>query len=386
MNLPRKPILMFAGTRPEIIKLAPIYQRMRESTSLVPTFVHTGQQQEIAEDAFRDFGIVPEIRLSLPERRNEVAQMLAALLRSIGASMEQQQPAGALVQGDTTTTLAGAMSCFYAGMPFGHVEAGLRTGNLRSPFPEEAHRRMVAQIADWHFAPTQANRSSLMNEHIKAKGIHVTGNTVIDAAEHIAHRLPATISISSLLPDDGQTGNSATLTCDERLVLVTAHRRESFDMGIASICQAVARIAEDLTDHRVVFPVHPNPAVRSTVVQILSGAGNVLLVDPVGYRDMIWLVKNAKAIITDSGGIQEEAPTFGTPTLVTRDLTERMEAVEAGVIDLVGTDANRIHAKAIEFANGSEAIRHRNLATGNPYGDGHAADRIVTILESELSA
>lgn len=380
----QKAVLLFAGTRPEIIKLAPVYWCLRESSSLRPVFVFTGQQQKIAEDAFADFDIVPEISLELPERRNQIARMLASLLTGITDPLTATKPAAGLVQGDTTTTLAGALSCFYSDVPFGHVEAGLRTGCLRSPFPEEAHRHMVAQIADWHFAPTRANESHLLREGISPESVHLTGNTVIDAAAYIAERLPEDITVEALPVTGVRSGGRTRLTSWDRIILVTAHRRESFDIGIASVCRAVARIATDLPDHLIVFPVHPNPVVQNTVVSSLSGAGNVLLVNPVGYREMIWLVRNARTIITDSGGIQEEAPTFGTPTLVTRDLTERMEAVEAGVISLVGTDAERIHARAMEFIADTGTIRQRNLSLGNPYGDGTAARRIVAALEAAL--
>lgn len=380
----KKSVLLFAGTRPEIIKIAPVHLALRQSPTLKPVFVYTGQQEQIAVSAFSDFGIEPEITINLAERRNDISFMLASLLGKIANHVPDTDIAAGLVQGDTTTTLAGALRCFYSRIPFGHVEAGLRTGNLDSPFPEEGHRRMVSQVARWHFAPTTGNRSDLLAENIASDSIFVTGNTVIDAANHIAGSLPETIELPLLGRPSGHGEDSLHLSKSQEIVLVTAHRRESFDRGISAICQAILRVSQDRPDCRFVFPVHTNPVVRNTVREILSDKDNIGLVEPTDYKQMIWLIRNSRLIVTDSGGIQEEAPTFGTPTLVTREFTERQEAIDSGVTVLVGADTGLIHSHAMHAIANSAAIRARNLVIGNPYGDGQASGRIVQVLESSI--
>lgn len=355
---------MFVGTRPEAVKAAPVALALADHPTLRPAIVHSGQHADMVEQALSPFGLAPDEIVRLSRRTGGQAELFAGLLPALDSVIAQRAPSAVLVQGDTSTALAGAMAAFWRGVPVVHLEAGLRTGDLTAPFPEEANRQLVARIAALHLAPTQAAASALHAEALS--GIVVTGNTVVDAA-----LLTASLDAPAVNPD-----LRAVEQAGGRLVLVTAHRRESWGAPLDSVLSAVATLVEQHADVRVLLPVHPNPAVQAQVSRALGRIPRVTLTSPLAYPDLIRVLRRAALVLTDSGGIQEEAPSFGVPVLVLREVTERMEAVAAGCAWLVGTDRVRILVAAERVLRERLRVPLHN----NPFGDGRAAERVVAAI------
>ncbi|TFB91757.1 non-hydrolyzing UDP-N-acetylglucosamine 2-epimerase [Cryobacterium mannosilyticum] len=363
-------ILVVYGTRPEAIKLAPVIRALELSRHLEPVVVVTGQHRSMLDQVNTLFGIVPAHDLDLIRKRPNLAGITAGVLHGVGKILEEEQPDLVIVQGDTTTVFSAALAAFYAQIPVAHVEAGLRTGDRYDPFPEEINRRLTTALTTLHLAPTDTSRANLVAEGIHSDGIHVTGNTVIDALLDITgRRLPPT--------DPALVGLDPT----RRLVLVTSHRRENWGEPMVRISHAIARLARAFPDVDFVLPAHLNPIVRDSLLPALSGLPNVVVTEPLDYVDMAHALASSYLVITDSGGVQEEAPSLGKPVLVLRDTTERPEAVTAKTVQLVGTDENRIVDSATRLLLDPAAYDAMARAV-NPYGDGRAADRIVAAIEN----
>jgi UDP-N-acetylglucosamine 2-epimerase len=364
-------ILSVIGTRPEAIKMAPVIRELQKYPGAIRSVVcSTGQHREMLDQALDLFQITPDYDLRLMRVNQGLAHLTARLFTSLDGVLEQVQPDCVLAQGDTTSVLVAALVAFYRGIKFGHVEAGLRTGDKRRPFPEEINRRLADGVADVFFAPTARARERLLGEGIAERDVYVTGNTVVDALLAIASG-----------EYEWSVGPLARIPKDRRLVLITAHRRESFGKQFQQLCFAIRDLARAFQKEGVhfVYPVHLNPNVRRPVGEILSGIPNVSLLEPLDYRALVHVMARATLILTDSGGIQEEAPSFGVPVLVMRDTTERPEGLEAGVSRLVGTQRLRIVQEAQRLL--SDPAAHATMVSGtNPYGDGKAAARIVSAL------
>jgi len=364
-------VLVIFGTRPEAIKMAPLVLSLREHASFDCITCVTAQHREMLDQVLDWFGIVPDYDLDLMQPNQTLAGLTSRAVTGIAAVIEGVKPDVVLVQGDTTTAMTGALAAFYQRVPVGHVEAGLRTDDIYNPFPEEVNRRLISVMATFNFAPTETAQNALLREYIDPTSIHVVGNTVIDALHWTVkkeHALPQSIP----LPANG-----------ERLIMVTAHRRESFGPGFENMCEALKQIATQHENVRLIYPVHLNPNVQEPVYRILHGVDRVHLIDPLPYPDFAHLMSKADIILTDSGGIQEEAPSLGKPVLVMRTTTERPEAVQAGVAKLVGTDTDVIVSAANELLVDDSAYDRMANAI-SPFGDGRAAERIIHILESKL--
>lgn len=356
--------------------MAPVIRALRSSPGLTPLVCFTGQHRDMVGPVAELFGITPDRDLNIMQAVQGLTYITSAVLQGMEGVLAELRPDLVLVHGDTTTSMAASLAAFYAEIPVGHVEAGLRTRDLAAPWPEEANRQVVGRLAALHFAPTDRARANLRQEAVPDDRIHVTGNTVIDALFHIRdHVLTGPVS-------DEIAGRFDWLDPAKRLILVTGHRRESFDGGLARVCRALAALAQR-PDVEIVYPVHPNPTVRRAVEETLAPAPNVHLVAPVDYLSFVWLMMHSTLIVTDSGGIQEEGPSLGKPVLVTREVTERPEAVEAGTVCLVGTDRALIEAEAARLLDDAQAYA-RMARRHNPYGDGRAARRIAETLSSEV--
>ena len=370
----RRRILCVFGTRPEAIKMAPVIFAARARPDLDVVAVVTAQHRGLLDDVLGSFDITPDIDLDLMQPDQTLADVTARVLTSMDEVLTRVQPALVLAQGDTTTVMATALGCFYRRVPFGHVEAGLRTGNRDLPFPEEVNRVIAGRLADLHFAPTEQARQNLLAEGVAGGSVLVTGNTVIDALLAVARRdAPLPVPLH-----DGQ-----------RLLLLTAHRRESFGAPLRRVFAAVRRLVDDNDDLVVLYPVHPNPNVQAAAAEVLGGHERVHLVDPLDYPTFVSAMKRSTLILTDSGGVQEEAPALARPVLVLREETERPEAVAAGVVRLVGTDETQVQRWAQRLLDDQEL--YASMATGaSPYGDGQAAGRIAgrvsRFLEGEGAA
>jgi UDP-N-acetylglucosamine 2-epimerase (non-hydrolysing) len=367
-------LLFVFGTRPEAIKLAPVFLELSARPSFDCRICVTGQHREMLAQVLELFELRPDWNLDLMRPNQDLAYLTGAILSGVGEVLDGFHPDRVIVQGDTTTTFAAALAAFYHRIPVAHVEAGLRTDNIYSPWPEEVNRRLVTRIADLHFAPTARARENLRREGVGGERIFVTGNTGIDALLRIAARLDR---------PDLHSRCAAVLPAHfagRRMILMTGHRRESFDGGIARVCRAVARIA-DRRDVAVVFPVHRNPSVRQAIEPLRRHA-NVLLTEPVDYPELVFLLKHCQFVVTDSGGIQEEAPSFGKPVLVTRETTERPEAMELGLAKLVGTDEDLLSSEMTALLDDPDAYS-RMSRVANPYGDGRASVRIARQLMAE---
>jgi UDP-N-acetylglucosamine 2-epimerase len=361
------------GTRPEAIKMAPVVAALRATPGLQTCVAVTAQHRQMLDQVLELFGIVPDEDLDLMAPGQSLPDLFARILGGMTEVLARQQPDLVLVHGDTSTTLATALAAFYARVPVGHVEAGLRTGNLQAPWPEEANRRLTAPLSALHFAPTAQSRDNLLAEGLPAASVHVTGNTVIDALLSVVARIGDDAAVSSAL-----AARFPFLDPGKRMVLVTGHRRENFGEGFEQICLALRDLARR-DDVQLVYPVHLNPQVQEPVNRVLAGVGNVFLVPPQDYLPFVYLMTRAHVILTDSGGIQEEAPSLGKPVLVMRDTTERPEAVAAGTVRLVGTDRARITAEVSRLLDDADA--HAAMARAhNPYGDGQAAARIAGLV------
>lgn len=374
-----KKILIVFGTRPEAIKMAPLVQALKVDARFDTRVCVTGQHREMLDQVLRLFSIEPDYDLAVMKPGQDLTSITCAILDGVGKIISDFKPEVVLVHGDTATTMATSLSAFYHQVRVGHVEAGLRTGNLRSPWPEEANRRITGVLADYHFAPTQRAADNLLAEGVPPESVIVTGNTVIDALFDVVEKLETTPSLADEcrsicnLPRNGR-----------RIVLVTGHRRENFGSTFERICEALRDLAMRFPDVDIVYPVHLNPNVRAPVNRILAGIDNVLLIEPLDYLPFVYLMNASHIILTDSGGIQEEAPSLGKPVLVMRDTTERPEAIAAGVVRLVGTDYDAIMSAATELLSDSTAYEAMSVAQ-NPYGDGKACARIVADLAERLS-
>lgn len=369
-----KKILVVLGTRPEVIKLAPVIAALRARPNLFETTVcSSGQHREMLIQALGTFGITPDIDLDVMQADQTLPDLTAQLITGLSETILKTHPEWVIVQGDTTTAFSAALAAYYARTPVAHVEAGLRSHDRYNPFPEEINRRLISAIADIHFAPTERAATALASEGVSPSSVHITGNTIVDALLGLKARL------------DTPDGNSLLPTFVRRLgedrhplILVTCHRRENFGEDLAAICRALKRIALAHPNCRIVFPVHLNPNVRTQVMPMLTGTPNIMLLEPVSYPELVYMLSRAVLVLSDSGGIQEEAPTFGVPVLVLRRTTERPEGIEAGIAELVGADEHLIFDRTSTLL--SQLSEQDRIKVANPYGDGLASERIAKIL------
>lgn len=366
-------VLTVFGTRPEAIKMAPLVKQLEQQSGIESFVCVTAQHREMLDQVLDLFQITPDFDLNIMQAGQQLSEVTSEVLLKLGPILQQLQPDWVLVHGDTTTAMAGALAAFYHKIPVGHIEAGLRTGNLYSPWPEEMNRSVIARLADLHFAPTMQAAQNLELEGIDRQKVLITGNTVIDAILQVSQKLnndkilhQRVMASLPLIPEE------------KKVILVTAHRRENFGKGIQNICSAILQLAE-LKDVQVVYPVHLNPNIQKPVNDSLQGHNNITLLPPVDYLQFVYLMKKATLILTDSGGIQEEAPSLGKPVLVMRDTTERPEALEAGTVRLVGTDTQKIFAEVNLLLKQDSAYQKMTQAA-NPFGDGAASERIVSKL------
>ena len=372
-------VSLIFGTRPEAVKLCPVALALAENETLRPHVCVTAQHRDMLDQVLDVFGVKPDADLDLMRADQGLGALTARAVAGVDAYLARTKPDMVLVQGDTTTVLCASLAAFYRNIPVGHVEAGLRTWRPRAPFPEEMNRVLTSRLADLHFAPTAWAAGNLRDEGVPEARIHVTGNTVIDALHMAMDRVrgerPAIPGLPAELRDKS----------GPPLVLVTGHRRENFGDGLRRICSALARLADDHSDVHFVYPVHLNPNVQQPVRALLAGRANVHLIDPLPYLPFVALLDRCTLVLTDSGGIQEEAPALGKPVLVMRETTERPEGVEAGTVKLVGTDEERIVAETTRLLDDDEA-RTAMARAHNPYGDGKAVGRIVAVCREFLAA
>jgi len=380
----KKKVLAVLGTRPEAIKLAPVIKRLKAQKSRFTTVVcATAQHRHMLDQVLSIFKISPDYDLNIMKANQDLFDITQKALKGLKHVLETVQPDIILVQGDTTTAFIAGLAAFYLKIPAGHVEAGLRTYNKHSPFPEEINRHLLSVLADYHFAPTEWSRSNLLKEGIPENRIWVTGNTVIDALMEVARGQGAGGRKRFFEESFRKKYNLELSTKNLKLILVTGHRRENFGEGFENICNALRKIAEQRKDVEVVYPVHLNPNVQRPVKRILGKIRNVHLIEPLGYEEFVFLMNSSFLILTDSGGIQEEAPSLGKPVLVMRNTTERPEGIEAGVVKLVGTGEKDIIDGALELLEDKNAYRKMSRSA-NPYGDGRASKKITDILFSVL--
>ncbi|EPF7464674.1 UDP-N-acetylglucosamine 2-epimerase (non-hydrolyzing) [Serratia marcescens] len=369
-------VLTVFGTRPEAIKMAPLVHALAQDEAFDARVCVTAQHREMLDQVLRLFEITPDYDLNIMKPGQGLTEITCRILEGLKGVLEDFKPDVVLVHGDTTTTLATSLAAFYQRIPVGHVEAGLRTGNLYSPWPEEANRKLTGHLAMYHFAPTENSRQNLLRELLPDNRIFVTGNTVIDALFWVRDRVMSDAALQA-----GLAQRYPFLDANKKLILVTGHRRESFGGGFERICSALAEIARNHPEVQVVYPVHLNPNVSEPVNRILKGIDNVMLIEPQDYLPFVYLMTQAYMILTDSGGIQEEAPSLGKPVLVMRDTTERPEAIDAGTVRLVGTDVAKI-VEAVTRLLTDESEYHAMSRAHNPYGDGHACQRILEALKN----
>ncbi|MDA9897373.1 UDP-N-acetylglucosamine 2-epimerase (non-hydrolyzing) [Alphaproteobacteria bacterium] len=379
-----KKVMLAFGTRPEAIKMAPLVHRLKSQPSAFDvTVCVTAQHREMLDQVLRMFDIRPEIDLDLMRPGQELSDITANILQRMKMVLANKQPDLLLVHGDTTTTLAAAMAGFYADVQVGHVEAGLRTYDMHAPFPEEFNRQVTSKIAKWHFAPTEQSRRNLILEGVHDRSIVVTGNTVIDALRWTLARIHTDPGrgdrldtfISQFLPFDWK---------QDRFALITGHRRENFGVGVRQICEALKELAHQFGDFQFVYPLHMNPNIRGPVGNLLMDVPNIHLIEPLDYEPFIYLLKHSFIVLTDSGGVQEEAPSLGKPVLVMRDVTERPEAIASGTVELVGTNKRNI-VNGVSKLIKDDAQYRKMSRSQNPYGDGNACDRIAqTLLRADL--
>ncbi|MES2207871.1 MAG: UDP-N-acetylglucosamine 2-epimerase (non-hydrolyzing) [Pseudomonadota bacterium] len=373
-----KKVLLVFGTRPEAIKMAPLVHALRSNPYFDARVCVTAQHRHMLDQVLELFEITPEFDMNLMREGQSLSSITAQVLTDLEEIFKQFLPDVVLVHGDTTTSLAASLAAFYHRVPIGHVEAGLRTGNLYSPWPEEMNRQVTDTISTWYFAPTQESKQNLLNEGIPQEKILLTGNTVIDALLQVAEKQKTNNELQNTI-----AAQFPFLDANKRLILITGHRRENFGEKFINVCQALKTIAQKNPDVQLVYPVHLNPQVQKPVNEILSGLDNVYLLPPQEYLPFVFLMTRSYLIITDSGGVQEEAPALGKPVLVTRDTTERPEAIAAGTAKLVGTDQSTI-IKAIQVLLDSPEEYTKMAHAHNPYGDGKSSERIVEKLQADL--
>ncbi len=375
MTNPAKILIVF-GTRPEAIKLFPVIRALEVDPRFRPVVCVSAQHRQMLDQVLEIAGIVPDHDLNLMQPGQTLDSLTALLLTRLGAVMDAAQPERVIVQGDTATAMAGALAAYYRKIPVDHVEAGLRSGNIYHPWPEEVNRKIIGSIASLHFAPTAVAAGKLLAEQVPADRVHVTGNTVIDALKWVQARIVAKPALA------GDLADLERLFAGRRIIGVTSHRRENFGEGMANIAQAIRQIAAR-QDVAVIFPVHLNPNVRAVMNQALGGLSNVALIEPLDYPHFVRLLSIAEIMLTDSGGVQEEAPALGKPVLVMRETTERPEGVSAGTARLVGTDATRIVTELFNLLDDKAAYEAMARAH-NPFGDGQSAGRIVELIGNEI--
>jgi len=371
----KKKHLIIFGTRPEAIKMAPLVNEFKKYSNFETKVCVTAQHREMLDQVLDFFNIVPDYDLDLMKPNQNLYSLTADIITEMKAVLDNFKPDFVYVHGDTTTTMAASIAGFYSGAKVCHVEAGLRTHNKRSPFPEEINRQITGRIADFHFAPTIESKNNLLAENIQESNILITGNTVIDALLDSSER------VESMQNNEIETLKTL-VDSSKKMILVTGHRRENHGQGFINICEALKRIAQQNADVQIIYPVHLNPNVKGPVYDILSGIDNVKLIDPLAYPAFVWLMTQSYMIITDSGGVQEEAPSLGKPVLVMRDTTERPEAVEAGTVILVGTDTDKIVFETQSLLTDTD--RYQKMSSlHNPYGDGKACGRIAEFIKTK---
>ena len=381
----KKKIAIVVGTRPECIKLAPVYFELLKSPDIQPILLATAQHRQMLDQSLKVFGLTPDFDLDLMQAGQTLEGLTSRILTAVCAWCDTEKPSAILVQGDTTTVFATAIAAFYKSIPLGHVEAGLRTGNIRSPFPEEMNRRLTTPLARWNFCPTEGSQENLLREGIAPGTIHVTGNTVIDALGWVrSHFASLGVDRDSVVAQARIPEAFASRyigASDARWILVTGHRRESFGAGFENICAAIVELTHRFPEVGFLFPVHLNPQVRDVVYRRLQHEPRIALIEPVDYPQFLWLMEHCYFILSDSGGVQEEAPSLGKPVLVTRETTERPEAVQAGACRLVGTNLDMILNEASKLLSDEREYKSRSCIA-NPYGDGKSSARIREILET----
>ncbi|QPG06017.1 UDP-N-acetylglucosamine 2-epimerase (non-hydrolyzing) [Salinimonas marina] len=372
-------ILTVFGTRPEAIKMAPLAIELAKTDGIDARVCVTAQHREMLDQVLELFSLKPEYDLDIMKPGQDLTDVTTNILQGIKPVLAEFQPDVVLVHGDTATTFATSLAAYYQQIAVGHVEAGLRTGNIYSPWPEEANRKLTGAITTYHFAPTDTSRQNLLDEAVPEANITVTGNTVIDALLKVSARFESDEAVNAEMAD-----RFSFIQPDNKLILVTGHRRESFGGGFERICQALANTAEQFPDCQIVYPVHLNPNVQEPVNRLLKGIDNITLIEPQDYLPFVYLMNRAYIILTDSGGIQEEAPSLGKPVLVMRDTTERPEAVDAGTVKLVGTNVDVITQNLATLLTDDSAYKEMSFAH-NPYGDGKACKRIIDVLMENSS-
>ena len=369
-----KKVLTVFGTRPEAIKMAPLVHALAADERFDAKCCVTAQHREMLDQVLELFEITPDYDLNLMKVGQTLNDVTARILLELKPVLQEFKPDVVLVHGDTATTLSAALASYYEQIPVGHVEAGLRTGNIYSPWPEEGNRKLTGSLTQYHFSPTETSKENLLKENIEANNIYVTGNTVIDALLMIQNKITTDEDLNAEL-----VAQFPFLDKSKKLILVTGHRRESFGGGFERICEALAQTAKQHPNTQILYPMHLNPNVREPVNRILAGIDNIYLIEPQQYLPFIYLMSRSHIILTDSGGIQEEAPSLGKPVLVMRDTTERPEAVESGTVKLVGTDIEKITTSLTELLTDESAYQAMSFAH-NPYGDGKACQRILDAL------
>lgn len=381
-----KKVMLVFGTRPEAIKMAPLVKEFQKCPEKIETIVCvTGQHREMLDQVLEIFDIHPDYDLDIMKQGQDLYDVTARVLTRMRSVLKNARPDVVLVHGDTTTSTASALAAFYQQIPVAHIEAGLRTHDIYSPWPEEMNRQITGRIATFHFAPTPLSKQNLLDEGVKEAQIHVTGNTVIDALYWVTNKIKKDKNLNSHLEDVLRNAGyeGGRLANGRNLVLITGHRRENFGSGFINICQAIKTLTEKYPETDFVYPMHLNPNVRKPIHEVfgenLSGLGNIFFIEPLEYLSFVYLMEKSDIVLTDSGGIQEEAPGLGKPVLVMRDTTERPEALEAGTVKLVGTDYHKIVNEVSTLLKDAAAYKKMSLAV-NPYGDGLACDRIVKTL------
>lgn len=373
-------VLSVFGTRPEAIKMAPLVKALEADEFFTAKVAVTAQHREMLDQVLELFEIKPDYDLNLMKPGQDLYDVTSGVLLGLRDILKDFKPDIVLVHGDTATTFGASLAAFYQQIPIGHVEAGLRTNNMYSPWPEEANRVLTGRLAQWHFAPTIRNQNALLAENIPKSQILVTGNTVIDALQMVVKKIKSSSELTDLIHN---TLTKAGLSLDvlgKRYVLVTGHRRENFGGGFENICAALAQLAKQNPETHFVYPVHLNPNVQEPVKRLLGGLNNIHLIEPLGYEPFVYLMQHAYLVLTDSGGVQEEAPGLGKPVLVMRDTTERPEAIDAGTVRLVGTDVNTIITEVQNLIDDEAAYKIMSKAH-NPYGDGKACEKILAFLK-----
>lgn len=373
-----KKILLVFGTRPEAIKMAPLALQLQQQKKIETRVCVTGQHRQMLDQVLELFNLKPDFDLNLMKSGQTLSDVTSGVLKGLETVFSEWLPDIVLVHGDTATTFAASLAAYYHKIKIGHVEAGLRTGNIYSPWPEEANRKLTGALANYHFAPTQSSYNNLLKENINPEIITITGNTVIDALLKVKEKVETD---KKMISDFNEQFDF--LDTSKKMILVTGHRRENFGQGFLNICQALANIAQKYTDVQIVYPVHLNPNVQKPVNELLSGISNIHLIAPQDYLPFVYLMNHSYLILTDSGGIQEEAPSLGKPVLVMRDTTERPEAVDAGTVKLVGTDAATIEESVTALIE--DTVLYQQMAEAhNPYGDGLACEKIIQKLMSNF--